>query len=268
MRKTYIYSSLTEKASLKLDEKTKQLIEVDIPRTYISPSLDKDKAKKAIHNILFAMSQISGDGKYCQGMNFIAQFLYEITQDEEKAFNVFLGIFKSTEYSLIFGQDLLKFKILFYVFHRLLSLYEPEISALFKISKSDVYYFLAPCFYPLFQNSREFIKDKGIPIVLLRILDGFITSGWIGMMKVGLNLLNYASDEIIKMNNDQLYEFITSKIFAIDFFENKSINQYEFLQKKKIPKKLIEYIEQEYIQKIALKENEKDKERERESKHD
>lgn len=246
---------------MNLDEKTKNLIEGDLPRTYISPSLDKEKVRKAMHNILFAISQVNGDGKYCQGMNFISQFLYEITSDEEKAFNVFLGLFKYTEFSLIFGQNLLKFKMFFFVFHRLLSIYEPEISALFTISKSDVYYFLAPCFYPLFQNAREYIKDEGIPNILLRIFDAFLTSGWKGMMKVGLNLLKYSSDVLIKMENDELYEFITTKIFSIDYFNNKSLDQFELLLKKKIPKKLIEYIEQEYIKEIALKETEKEKEK-------
>lgn len=237
---------------MSLDLKTRKEIEVDIPRTYISPLLNKNEARDSLENILIALAQVNEDTKYCQGMNYIAQFLLEITNNEERAFFIFLGICKSTDYSRIFSKDPSEYKVFFYIFNRLLMLYEPEISYVLAKNSIDVYYFLAPCFYTLFQNTREHIKEPGTPMVLLKILDGCLTSGWKALMKVGLNLLHLNTTKILHMNIEDLIDFITQKIFTIDFFENSHLNAFEQFQAIKLPKNQLNYIDQEYSHELKL----------------
>ena len=90
--------------------------------------------RQKISNILNAVSKLNGDIKYCQGMNYIVSFILEITNEEE-VFYIFLSFFKSTEYPLIFEKDLEKLKIFFYIFQRLISLIEPELSIYFNSKK-------------------------------------------------------------------------------------------------------------------------------------
>jgi len=76
---------------------------------------------------------------YCQGMNHIARFFFNILEDEEVAFYIMLGIFEYTEISLIFVNDLLKLKQCFYVLDKLIKLYLPELFSCFKVNLFNQY---------------------------------------------------------------------------------------------------------------------------------
>ena len=60
---------------------------------------------------------------YCQGMNYIAAFLLNITNNEEESFYLFLSLLISTEYGRLFEKDLEKLKKSFYVFERIICLF-------------------------------------------------------------------------------------------------------------------------------------------------
>ena len=91
-------------------------------RTVIENDENKEENKNKVINLLYAVSEVNGDIQYCQGMNYIGQFLYDVFGEEE-AFYLFVGIFYNTEYSLIIGKDLKKLNVFFYVFKRLISLF-------------------------------------------------------------------------------------------------------------------------------------------------
>jgi hypothetical protein len=107
-------------------------------------------------------------------MNYIASFLFKISESESEAFYLMLGLFKHTEFSLIFLEDLLRLKIFFYVFERLLSIYLPELHIYFKTNSINVNYFSSPWFITLFTNSSSYISLSDPPMVLLKIWDDFI----------------------------------------------------------------------------------------------
>ena len=111
---------------------------------------------------------------YCQGMNYIASFLYKMTPTEEEAFYLMLGLFENTDFSLIFIEDLLRLKIFFYVFERLLSLFLPELYTYFKTNSVNVNYFCSPWFITLFTNTTNYISQIDPPQILLRIWDDFL----------------------------------------------------------------------------------------------
>ena len=71
---------------------------------------------------------------YCQGMNYIASFIYQIINDEEESFYFMLSLFEKTDFCLIFLDDLNILKQYFYVFDRLLSLYLPELHSYFRVN--------------------------------------------------------------------------------------------------------------------------------------
>ena len=123
LKKKYNYKDILSKAN---DPKNKHEITLDVRRTNVDED-QKELHKERIINILYAVSQCNFGIKYVQGMNFIVTFLYEI-YGEEEAFYIFLSFFYSTQYSIIFDKDLIKLKEFFYVFNRIISLLEPELS--------------------------------------------------------------------------------------------------------------------------------------------
>jgi hypothetical protein len=125
-------------------------------------------------NILKVVAYKKPNINYCQGMNYIAAFIYQLTNNEEEAFYFFYGIISNTEYSEIFFDDLSKLKRFFYVFERLLFIYLPELSNYFKTNSILVSYFISPWFITLFTSAYPYINHDTYPKVLVRIWDEFL----------------------------------------------------------------------------------------------
>ena len=251
IKKKFNYNDVLSKAN---DPRNKHEIELDIRRTKVDEA-QKDLHKEKITNILYAVSQCNFGIKYVQGMNFIVSFLYEI-YGEEEAFYIFLSFFYSTQYSIIFDKDLIKLNEFFYVFNRIISLLEPELSSSFNINCVNVNFFATPWFITLFTGSHQNLRDeKDNKIILIRILDNFIISGWKGMMVIGCSLLHSFEHKLMSMKYEDMLEFLINGMLRSEFFmkENEHNLEYYFTNVK-ISKKLIRNIESEYIQEKMLKE--------------
>ena len=252
IKKEYNYREIISKTN---DEKSKYEIKIDIDRTAVE-SDNVELHRKLLSNILYAISQCNGDIKYCQGMNFIASVLYEIF-GEEDTFYIFLSFFKNTDYPIIFAKDLQKLKVFFYVFNRILQLYEPELSSYLNTRNATANTFLPPWFITLFMSSHQYIRDN--INIMVRILDYFITSGWKGLMIVGIALLNNYENTLMNKKYEAMMEFLINDILKSEFFEGKNIDKLEeYFETIKINKKLIQNIELEYAQDQKLNEANKE----------
>ena len=211
--------------------------------------------RKILSDILYAIAQCNGDIKYCQGMNFIASVLYEIF-GEEDAFYIFLSFFKNTDYPLIFAKDLQKLKVFFYVFNRIIQLYEPELSSYLNMRNATANTFLPPWFITLFMSSHQYIRDN--INIMVRILDYFVTSGWNGLMIVGIALLRNYEITLMNKKYEAMMEFLINDILKSEFFEEKNIYRLEeYFETIKVNKNLIRNIELEYMQEQKLNEDNK-----------
>ena len=250
LKSKYNYKQLRD--TLIEDESNKKLhieIKNDVLRTYMGQVDDIEVERNKLNNILKVISSVNEEYRYCQGMNYLGEVILELIPDEEEAFYFFLGFFEYTEYPLIFGKDFNKLKIFFYVFKRLISLFEPELSSYFNSNGIEVRFFLPPWFVTLFLSSRQNNKTKELPIVLIRILDNFIVSGWKELMKVGIKLLNMYEKEVMKLRIEEMMQFLINDLLKFDFFHNKNVNNIELcFETTNIKKKLIKNIEDEYIQ--------------------
>ena len=249
LKKKYKYEEILNSPS---NDKVKNDIKLDVLRTNFKNE-NNEEIKKKISNILNAVSKLNGDIKYCQGMNYIVSFILEITNEEE-AFYIFLSFFKSTEYPIIFDKDLEKLKIFFYIFQRLISLIEPELSIYFNSNSINANIFLPPWFITLFLSSRQFMNQNETPISLIRILDNFIVSGWKSLMKVGIFILHCVENDIYKFQNESLLSYLINDIKKYDLFCDNKINELEkCFNDSRITKRLIKFIEEEYRQEKKLK---------------
>ena len=244
LKKKYNYKEVLN--SLK-DEKLKNDIQKDVIRTFIKDTEKTEEIRNKLLNILWSVSELNGEIKYYQGMNYIVSFLLELT-DEETSFYIFLSFFFNTDYYIIFDKDLIKLKHFFYVFKRLISLFEPELLS-YLIGKSiDIQNFISPWFITLFLNSRQYNSEKDPPKILIRILDKFILNGWESLMKIGILILHSFEKEIMKMNYEEILKFLISDLLKTDFLKDGNIDLFEkCFDEKQIKNDLIKNIEKEYI---------------------
>jgi len=239
------------------DKNISNCIKVDVLRTNFKNEPNEDMQNK-ISNILNSVSKLNGKIQYCQGMNYIVSFLLEFLSEEE-TFYIFLSFFKFTEYPLIFEKDLEKLKYFFYIFQRLISLFEPELSILFNSNGVNTNIFLPSWFITLFLNSRNNLIQKNTPISLIRILDNFIVSGWKSLMKVGIFILNNCENDIKKLKYENLMTYLMSDVKKSNLFSDENVDKLEkCFNNKKINKSLIKFIEDEYIQEKKINEIKED----------
>ena len=117
---------------------------------------------------------------------------------------------------------------------------------------------MPPWFITLFLSARQFNKDPNPPIVLLRILDSFLISGWKSLMKVGINALHSYESELMKLKYEDMMQYLINDMLKFDFFLDSNLQNIErcFVETK-IRKRLIKNIENEFIQDAKLNENKK-----------
>ena len=252
LKKNYKYKEILEKTN---EEKVRHEIELDVIRTTVGEVENPKETREQITNVLYAVSQLNGSIKYCQGMNFIVQFLYEIFGEEE-AFYIFLAFFKNTEYNLIFAKNLEELKILFFIFKRIISLLEPELFSYFKSNGVDVNFFASPWFITLFTGSHQKFKgENDNSQILIRILDNFIISGLKSIMGVGCVLLHSYENILMSKRYEEMMEFLINDMLRSDFFSKNNEDKVENFFKHKISKKLIKNIKEEFRQEEKLSKN-------------
>ena len=251
LKQKYNYKEILEKAN---EPKVKHEIDLDVRRTSVEED-QKELHKKNISNILYAVALNNYGIKYVQGMNFIVCFLYEMF-GEEDAFYIFLSFFHSTQYSIIFDKNLNKLNEFFYVFNRIISLFEPELSSWFTINGVNINFFATPWFITLFCGSHQHLRgDKDNKNILLRIFDNFITSGWKSMMGVGLSLLHSYEIKLMNLKYEDMLEFLINGMLKSEFFMAENQNNLEnYFINVKISKSLVRNIEAEYTFEKMLKE--------------
>ena len=246
----------TEKEETKM-KLLRDTIILDVNRTYFSK--EQNKKREIIKNILFSLVYIYPNIGYCQGMNFICQFLLDATKNEEITFDIFSAILGKTNYGNLIIDEFSLMKKYFYVFERLINLYLPELSILLKQNNVLPSYYISPWFITLLTHS--FVENQ--IKVLLRIFDLFILDGWIAIIKIGLMLLKHYQKVLMEMNFEELLNFLINDLKEkYDFFNNNNYEKFmELYQDIKIPKGLVSNIENEYEleKKIILKQIEKEK---------
>ena len=253
IKKKYDYKIILINAH---EPKIKSQIELDMSRTVTENEENKEINKSKVVNILYAISMVNGDIKYCQGMNYIGKFLYSVFGEEE-AFYIFLGIFLHTEYSVIIGKDLDKLNIFFYVFKRMINLFEPELASYLNTGGVEVNCFLIPWCITLFTGSNHYLKEKeDNSKIILRIMDFFFLYGWKSIMEIGIAALHWYENKLINFGYEEMIQFLINDILKSDFFCFKNEDNIKsIMNHKKISKKLIKNIEDEFLLQSKLKIN-------------
>ena len=241
--KSIIYEDILSKA--KDNPKISALLDtinLDVLRTFFDN--DQDENRNKIRNILTAIAYKYPEVGYCQGMNYISQFLLMLIEDEKKAFDIFSAIINKTDYSKLIINDFELMKKYFYVFERLTCIFLPELYTTFKRNNVNANYYISPWFITLYTHSFSGNHTK----ILLYILDLFVLDGWLAIIRIGLMLLKFYEKDLINMEFEELLNFLINQLKEkYDFFNNNNYEKFiEMYHSIKLPKGLVSNIENEY----------------------
>lgn len=101
-----------QQQQVELSKQLAENIEVDVLRSFNSL---KDISQDTLKKILKTYAIVNPSLDYCQGMNFIAGFLYlSLEKDEALAFAVMREIIERYSMSSLFNIDLPMLKLMFY----------------------------------------------------------------------------------------------------------------------------------------------------------
>ena len=218
------------------------IINLDVLRTFFES--DQETNRNKIKNILTAIAHKYPQIGYCQGMNYISQFLLMLIEDEEKAFDIFSAIINKTDYSKLIINDFDLMKKYFYVFERLTCIFLPELYTTFKRNNVNANYYISPWFITLYTHSFSGNHTK----ILLYIFDLFVLDGWLAIIRIGLMLLKFYEKDLINMEFEELLHFLINQLKEkYDFFNNNNYEKFiEMYHNVKLPKGLLSNIENEY----------------------
>ena len=252
LKKIYIYEKIKQDIqNKKIKTKYDQIIELDIKRTHFKRN--KEESRKTIEYILKACVYTASNVGYCQGMNFIISFLYEIIQNEEDCFYIMLGLLTVTDFMEIFIGDLNKLKVFYYILEKLIYLKLPEIYECLKINSVSMNFFSSPYFITLFTNvypSFPEIENK----VLIKAWDVFIIQGWKSFFSSLLAILEYNKEGILKCKGDELMTYLITIMAKSDIFKSENVEIFIKLRKKfKITFNIIKNLEEEIAIESTIK---------------
>ena len=185
---------------------------------------DKEKTQEIVRNILCCfISKNNYNIRYCQGMNFIVAFLYDLTNDEELSFILFKSLIENTNLNQIYDR---KFELLhchFYILERLISFYLPLLKQKFDEIQMNIDCFVSAYFLTLFSN--VFILNNNCKKFMIFIFENFMIKGWKIIFKSLLALLKYSEKEIMnKKEEGEILNYVIqnlrkSTIFLDENFE-------------------------------------------------
>ena len=124
------YNKYRQQSRLVLSKHVADTIDVDVRRSFTQT---EGVEPQNLANILNTYAVVDPALDYCQGMNFIAGFLFLMFQDEATVFAVMRQIIKKYEFSKLFNTETTKLKLMFYQLDRLISILVPDVHAHFKV---------------------------------------------------------------------------------------------------------------------------------------
>jgi len=225
-------------------------IRKDLPRTHRGEPLSKDEQTQ-LRNVLGIYAILDKEVGYTQGMNVIAQFLLELTEDEPLAFGILCQLMRlndkgpnppreSTElkkeifcehayttgcstfnksgvegYGMryMFAPCLPACIISLLMFELVLSEQLPHIHTLFQEREISTQMFASEWFFTIFSYV---IPEKD---VFLRVMDLFLVDGYKALFRVGLAIIHRSYPYIQDLESDEIVTFL--KKFPSEIFVSK-----------------------------------------------
>ena len=136
---------------LELPKQISEAIDIDVVRSF--NNLKQEISQNTLKRILKTYAIVNPTLDYCQGMNFIAGFLYlSLDREESYAFAVLREVIEKYQMSQLFNTELSMLKLMFYQLDRLIAINLPDLHNHFKDETINYSYFSSPFFITVFTS--------------------------------------------------------------------------------------------------------------------
>ena len=199
--------------------------------------------KSILVSFLFLFPKIG----YCQGMNFVVSFLYQLLNyDEEETFYFLCGLELNTKYHEVFEDNFETLNTFFQIFEKILNINRPEIYYKFMDNYLMTNSYMSPLFITLFTQNIDIFDKNNIPKFVFFIIGKFIIEGWSVIFNCGYTLFEYSYDKIMSLETDKLISYV------INIVKNEGILENENFEKvKEVYLKNSKYINEFFIEKLV-----------------
>ena len=222
LKKELNYQNIKEKLKIINDDKIEFVIEKDVLRTvFIQKNKDNQEHINNLKSILVSFEKTFPNIGYCQGMNCVVGFLYQLLDyNEEETFYLFCSFLKNSKYHEIFQDDFMTLKKFFIIFEKILNINRPEIYYKFLDNNLVTNSYSSSWFITLF-TEYVFIFDKNNPPkFVFYVIERFILEGWSAIFNCGLTLLEYCYEKIMALEKDKLLTYLMNILDNEKILEN------------------------------------------------
>ena len=208
------------------EKKNIDIIEKDVSRTLF---VQKNKSHfNNLKSILISFLFLFPKTGYCQGMNCVTSFLYQLLDyNEEETFYFLCGFMLNTKYYEIFEDNFETLKTYFIIFEKILNINRPEIYYKFMDNNLMTNAYMSPWFITLFTDFVFIFEKNNPPKFVFFIIEKFIIEGWSVIFNCGFTLLEYCYEKIMILEKDKLISYV------MKILENEEILKNENFEKAK-----------------------------------
>jgi hypothetical protein len=197
------------------------IIEKDVVRTlFIQKNKDHLQNLKSVLVCFFITHPDIG---YCQGMNCIVSFLYQLLgYDEEETFYFLCGLETNTKFHEIFQDDFQTLNKFFMIFEKILNINRPEIYYKFMDNNIVTNSYSSSWFITLFTDNVFIFDKKCPPKLIFFVIERFIIEGWSAVFNLGFTILEYCYEKIMTLEKDKLISYIMNILGSEEILKNEN----------------------------------------------
>ena len=213
------------------EEKNIYIIEKDLSRTLF---LQKNKSHfNKLKSILICFLILFPNIGYCQGMNYVVSFLYQLLDyNEEDTFYFLCGLEINSKYHEIFQDNFETLKTYFITFEKILNINNPEIYYKFMDNNLMTNSYMSPWFITLFTDNISIFKKDEPPKFVFFVIEKFIFEGWSVIFNCGFTLLEYCYEKIMALEKDKLISYVMNLLQREDILKNENFDKVKQLYLK------------------------------------
>ena len=217
------------------ERKNMEVIEQDLRRTYFLQKnpIHFNSIKSILNCFLLTFPQIG----YCQGMNCVVSFLYQLLdEDEENTFYYLCGFELNTKYHELFEDDFITLSIFFKVFDNILQILNPDIYYIFKNNTILPNCYCSSWFITLFMEFILIFDKNNPPLLAFFILNKFILEGWHSIFVCGYMLIEISYEKIKTFKKEKLIGYVMNIFEEEKIFDNENYEKCKnlYLKNEKI----------------------------------
>ena len=216
----------------------------DLHRTFYIEKFKTGNGKIMLKNVLTAVGFVRPEIGYCQGMNFIAGALVNLTDNEERSFWIFLCLIDNIKLNQLYLKNMPDFSIRVYQLKKLIEFYFPKLGNHLKRNQINIDLFFSKWLLTIFSNYLPFE-------VLYNVWDVFIIDRWKALFKFCMILLDFMKENLMKMDLNAFSQYFRSSDLLTSLSFEEIIKHYK--DYKITNKKLKELREEYYMDQVQNK---------------